>query len=122
MAGTVPGTILVVSDDPDVADEARFALRDEVTVETAVDATDALRKLALLAPAAVVVDLQTGRAGGYSLAREMSQLTRLSSIPIVMLIEREPDRWIADQAGAEVVLRKPVESGALGRALAQLNS
>ncbi len=122
MASTGSGTILVVSDDPDVTDEARFALRDDVTVETAVDATDALHKLALLAPAAVVVDLQTGRAGGYSLAREMSHLTRLSSIPIVMLIEREPDRWIADQAGAEAVLRKPLDPGALGRALAQLNA
>lgn len=120
MAGTVTGTVLVVSDDADISDEARFGLPDAVTVETAVDATDAIERLALLRPAVVVVDLQTGNAGGYALARDMSQQPKLAGIPIVMIIEREQDRWIAGQAGAAVTLRKPLEAGALGRALADV--
>lgn len=120
MAGTVTGTVLVVSDDPDISDEARFGLVDAVTVETAMDATDAIEKLALLRPAIVIVDLQTGNSGGYALARDMSQQPKLAGIPIVMIIEREQDRWIAGQAGAAVTLRKPLAAGALGRALADL--
>lgn len=120
MADRPRGRVLVVSDDPDVTDEARFGLHEDVSVETATDATDGLHKLALLNPSVVIVDLQTGRAGGYALASDMSQQSKLSAIPIVILIEREQDRWIAGQVGAALILRKPLEPGALGHALAEL--
>lgn len=120
MADGPRGTVLIVSDDPDISEEARFGLADHATVELANDAIEAFGKLALLAPTVVIVDLQTGNSGGYALARDMSQQPKLSGIPVVLLIEREADRWIAGQAGAAVILRKPLEPGALGRALAEL--
>ncbi len=120
MADTPGGTVLVVSDDPDVSDEARFALPGDLTIELATDGTEAIDKLASLRVSVVIVDLRTGRAGGYALARDMSQQSKLAGIPIVILIEREQDRWIAGQAGAAVILRKPLEPGALARAVAEI--
>jgi DNA-binding response OmpR family regulator len=43
----------------------------------------------------------------------MSYFDRLSDVPIVMLLEREQDGWLARQAGAAHVLVKPVETSAL---------
>lgn len=116
------GSILVVSDDPDIADEAYFGLPGDLTAILADEARSAWTKLASLTPAAVVVDLMTGSSGGFALGRDMSQVERLAKIPIVMLIDRDQDAWLARQAGAAVTLRKPLEPGALARTVASLLS
>lgn len=107
------GVLLVVSDDPEVADELRFGLPGGIEVASANDARDAIDKLASLTPRAVVVDLQTGSAGGFALARDMSQIARLASIPVIVLLERAVDGWLADQAGATLALKKPVDGSVL---------
>lgn len=109
----MPGVLLVVSDDPEVADELRFGLPGGIEVASAHDARDAIEKLASLTPRAVVVDLQTGSAGGFALARDMSQIARLAAIPVIVLLEREADSWLAAQAGATLALKKPVDGSVL---------
>jgi DNA-binding response OmpR family regulator len=64
-------------------------------------------------PSAVVVDLQTGSAGGVSLLREMQQHASLSSIPVLVLLEREQDAWLANNFGAAAHLTKPVQTSEL---------
>ena len=113
MTGVMAGVLLVVSDDPEVADELRFGLPGGIEVASANDARDAIAKLASLTPRAVVVDLQTGSAGGFALARDMSQIARLASIPVIVLLERAADSWLADQAGATLALKKPVDGSVL---------
>lgn len=103
------GPIFVVSDDSEVAEEVGFSLPSDVEVVTAIDARGASEVLDRITPAVVIVDLMTGRAGGFALARDMSQTPRLSAIPIIMLIERDQDRWLAGRAGAARILRKPVQ-------------
>lgn len=109
----MPGVLLVVSDDPDVSEELSFGLPGGIEVASAGDAREAIEKLASLTPRAVVVDLQTGSAGGFALARDMSQIARLASIPVIVLLERDADRWLADQAGAAMSLKKPVDGSVL---------
>jgi DNA-binding response OmpR family regulator len=113
------GLIVAVSDDPAVADDLRFGLPDGFEVVAADDARTAWKEMTGDArhPVAVVVDLQTGSAGGFSLAREMATSARLETVPVVMLIERDQDTWLARQAGAEVVLRRPLHPGALAAAV-----
>jgi DNA-binding response OmpR family regulator len=102
------GVWLVVSDDPAVGDEIRFGLPAEVELEVCNDGRVAIKRLEELTPRVVVVDLQTGNAGGFGLAKDMSQTVRLEAIPVIVLLEREQDRWLAQQAGATLALRKPV--------------
>ena len=64
-------------------------------------------------PSVVLVDIQTGSAGGFSLARDMSQTARLRDVPILMLIEREQDKWLATEAGARLLRLKPIGAGEL---------
>jgi DNA-binding response OmpR family regulator len=101
--------ILVVSDDPRVTDAARYAFPSDVEVELARDAREALASMKESVPSAVVVDLQTGSAGGFALARDMKQDRRLETVPILMLLERDQDAWLARQAGANRLRTKPLD-------------
>ena len=101
--------ILVVSDDPRVTDGARYGFPSDADVETVRDAREALASMRQSIPSVVVVDLQTGSAGGFGLARDMHQDRRLENVPILMLLERDQDAWLARKAGADRFRTKPVE-------------
>lgn len=99
-----------MTDNKPVHDELEFGFPEAVEVEFAHDSRDAWELLDEGGEpfSAVVVDLQTGAAGGYSLARDMKATRALADIPIVILLEREQDVWLARQAGAHASLLKPV--------------
>jgi DNA-binding response OmpR family regulator len=99
--------VLVVSDNQAVRDEFAYGFPTDVEVSFARDSRDAWRLLREQPRSAVVVDLQTGSAGGYNLAKEMSA-TDLADIPVILLLEREQDAWLARQAGARNYHLKPV--------------
>jgi DNA-binding response OmpR family regulator len=109
-SGSPPRHLLVVTDDPSVRDELQFGLSTESEVLLAIDAREAKIKMSETVPLAVVVDLQTGSEGGFSLARDMADDQRLAQVPIILLLERPQDAWLAKQAGAAAYLVKPVDA------------
>ena len=64
-------------------------------------------------PALVIVDLRSGNAGGFVVARELDQVEKLRDVPVYMLLQRPHDAWIAKQAGADLYRTKPVNTGDL---------
>jgi two-component system phosphate regulon response regulator PhoB len=104
--------ILVVSDDAQIQQEAKFGFASDVEIVSARDAREAAALLSER-PDLVIVDLQSGNAGGYALARDMSQSQATADVPILMLLEREQDDWLARQAGAARVRVKPITSALL---------
>ncbi|MGH2754558.1 MAG: response regulator [Actinomycetota bacterium] len=105
--------ILVVSDDPVVQDEVCFGFPSDIEVKAANDAREAWKVMEDQLPSVAVIEIRTGSAGGFGLARDMSQRKDLQDIPILMLLERAQDRWLAKTAGACAVLVQPIETGAL---------
>jgi DNA-binding response OmpR family regulator len=105
--------VLVVSDDPRVGEEIDYGAPSHVKAEIVPDSRAAWSRLQLMTPAVVVVDIQTGSAGGYGLARDMRADRRFSDTPILMLLERDQDGWLAKQAGASLWRTKPVEVSTL---------
>lgn len=105
--------ILVVTDDPTLELEARFAFPDDFDVVVVGDARAASAELADWTPAVVVVDLLSGSAGGFALGSDMSQDSRLANVPMLMLIDRHQDEWLARQAGADAVRTKPIDTAEL---------
>lgn len=102
--------VLVVSEDPQIREEASFGFPPEVEVRFARDSTEAWPLLQETPPSLVIADLQTGNAGGFALSRDMAQVERLAKIPVFMLLEREQDAWLARQAGARKYRKKPMEA------------
>ena len=122
-AEDAPGIrVLVVSDDPQIVEEARFAFPGDVAVRFALDSREAKSQLADGSCDVVVVDLQTGSAGGYDLRKDMQYSGSATSIPLLLLLEREQDAWLAAQSGASAYKVKPLEAGELARTVLDLCS
>lgn len=66
----------------------------------------------------LVIDGDLFPKGGFALLyalRSQAQLEGREHVPAVILADREQDRWLADWAGANAVLIKPVAPFALAR-------
>ncbi len=105
--------MLVISGDAALIEEARYGLPDDLEVMNAPDALAAAPLLEEHPPALVIVDLRAGNAGGFALAKDMHQIAALREVPIYILLQRVQDRWLAEQAGADLYAIKPVETSAL---------
>lgn len=106
---SVAHTILVVEDDPDVADTLRGLLRAfGYEVEIAPDGNHGLRALrAGLRPSLIVLDLMMPNMDGHRF-REVQRLDpELSAIP-TMVITADA-RATAERLGVTACLRKPFD-------------
>ena len=104
---------MVVSRDLALLEETRYGFPGDIEVVHAQDAFDAAAILQGKPPAVVILDLRSGNAGGFATAREMDQVAELRDVPVLMLLQREQDSWLAEQAGAALYRTKPIETSAL---------
>lgn len=105
--------VAVVTGDEQVQEEVRFGFPSGVEVSILSDARAAWDWMHDKTPSVAIVDIQTGNAGGFGLARDMAQDPKLAGVPILMLIERRQDEWLAEQAGAASHRIKPVDADEL---------
>ena len=100
--------ILVVDDDPTVADVVRRYLeRAGMAVELAADGPAALDAFAARPPDLVVLDLMLPGIDGLEVCRRLRQ--RLPALPVVMLtaLGEEADRVLGLEVGADDYVTKP---------------
>jgi DNA-binding response OmpR family regulator len=112
--------VVVVTDEPRLGSEISDGMPAGFSIHLARDAREATDLMKSRTPAVVIVDIRTGSAGGVALARDMAQDRRLAAIPIVMLLERPQDEWLARTAGARVVRTRPVSAETLARDIRDL--
>lgn len=117
-------TILVAADARWVRDQVRAAFVSpgqrvvEVTrgqdVRAAVGAEN---------PDLVILDMQIGNMGGIAVAIDLrleESAGRLPRSTILLLVDREADRFLANRAETDAVLVKPVDAGTLRRTAKRL--
>lgn len=125
--------ILCVTDAPWVVNELEAALaRPGTTLHVVPTAREALAWLWAVAsgdpdragdhtlPDLIIADLQTGSAGGVALAREVqleAGAGRLPEIPVILLLDRVADVFLASRSAAAGWLIKPLEALRLRRAV-----
>lgn len=105
--GTVHGRILVVDDDPTVADVvARYLRRDGHEVICAADGRQALRHAAEKPPDLVVLDLMLPGIDGLEVC---ARLREHGPVPVIMLtaLGEEVDRVVGLEHGADDYVTKP---------------
>ncbi|MEU9017062.1 response regulator transcription factor [Actinomadura sp. NPDC048394] len=101
------GRVLVVDDDPTVAEVvARYLARDGHDVECVADGPAALRRARENSPDLVVLDLMLPGMDGLEVCR---RLRATSAVPIVMLtaLGAETDRLVGLETGADDYVTKP---------------
>jgi DNA-binding response OmpR family regulator len=107
MVSSDVGRILVVDDDPTVAEVvARYLVRDGHEVECVADGLAALRAAARRSPDLVVLDLMLPGIDGLEVCR---RLRERSPVPVVMLtaLGEETDRLVGLETGADDYVTKP---------------
>ncbi|MDQ1481922.1 MAG: hypothetical protein QOI44_2783 [Actinomycetota bacterium] len=117
-------TILVAAEAKWVRDQVRSAFvgPGQEVVEVA-RGQDVRAKVDELEPDLVVLDLQIGNMGGVAVAIDLrleQSGGRLPYVPILLLLDRRDDAFIARRADVDLTLLKPVDAGVLRRAAAPL--
>jgi DNA-binding response OmpR family regulator len=116
--------IIVAADGAVVRDRVRNALAgrdlEVVELQRGEDVRDAVRTQE---PELVVLDMQIGNMGGVAVAIDLhleASADRLPDVPVLLLLDREHDRFLAKRAAADAELVKPVDPGTLRRTVARL--
>jgi DNA-binding response OmpR family regulator len=117
-------TVLAASDADWVRDHVRAALVgpgfEVIEVESG---RDVRRVVAEREPDLVIVDLQIGNMGGMAVALDLrleESGGRLPHVPILLLLDREADRFLARRSTADAMLVKPIDAGTLRRTVKAL--
>ena len=116
--------LLIVSDAATVRADVRSALSDASTVVREV--TRGARVLPAVPerrPDLVVMDLQIGKMGGMASCLDLrleEGAGRLPHVPVLMLLDRRADVFLARQASADGWVLKPIDPLRLSRAIKAL--
>ena len=116
--------VLVVSDSPNVREEVIASLPDMgITVRELNHGVDVLAAVQAHTPDLVVLDQQIGRMGGMAACLDLHLehgAGRAPFVPVLMLLDRRADVFLAKRSDAEGWIVKPIDPLRLGRAIAAL--
>jgi CheY-like chemotaxis protein len=105
----MPGSLLVVEDDPDLVDLLQVILQDAgYRVATATDGLEALARVQAEMPSLILLDMRMPRMNGWEFAAEFRARWN-RSCPIVVVTAAENARLRAEEVGADGWLEKPFE-------------
>jgi DNA-binding response OmpR family regulator len=71
----------------------------------------------------VIADLQVGNMGGFAIAKALhleEGSGRMAHTPMVLLLDREADKFLGGRAQVEAQLVKPVDAGTIRRLVKRL--
>lgn len=116
--------VLVVSDSAKVRAEVINALADPtVGVRELTRGAEVRSAVAAKAPSLVVLDQQIGKMGGMATCLDLrleESGGRLPHVPVLLLLDRRADVFLARRAVADGWVVKPLDSIRLARAMQRL--
>jgi phosphate regulon transcriptional regulator PhoB len=104
------GRVLVVEDEPDVAELIRYNLaKDGYAVLISPNGADAVRHVREARPDLVLLDLMVPQLNGWEVCRRLKQDPGTRGIPVIMLTGRaeEGDKVLGFELGADDYVTKP---------------
>jgi DNA-binding response OmpR family regulator len=106
--------VLVVTDATWVLDDVEAAVGGpETTLRSVRAGVDLLPAVRTALPDLVVLDLQIGNMGGMAACLNLrleEGAGRLGNVPVLMLLDRRPDVFLARRAEADGWLLKPLDA------------
>jgi DNA-binding NarL/FixJ family response regulator len=112
--------VLIVSDSASVREELRSALEDDETEIRELNSGEAVRAAVESDPPDLVItDLQVGNMGGMAICLDLhleESGDRIPHVPVVILLDRRADVFLARRSLAEGWLVKPLDPIRIRRA------
>ena len=116
--------VLVVSDSPNVLEVVASAIPDPaITVRELTRGQDVRPAVQASKPDLVILDQQIGRMGAMAVCLDLhleQGAGRLPHVPVLMLLDRRADVFLARRSEAEGWVVKPLDPMRLGRAITTL--
>ncbi len=113
--------ILLVSDSEAVRDEVKAAVGDSSTTFREMTRGAGVRAAVEdQTPDLAIIDLQVGKMGGMATCLDLrleESAGRLPHVPVLMLLDRRADVFLARRSQAEGYIVKPLDPMRLGRAV-----
>ena len=112
--------ILIASDADWIHNEVKAALGDpDTTFRSVRSGAEALKECAEQEPDLAVIDLQIGNMGGMATCHALrldESVGALGKIPVLMLLDRDADVFLAKRSEADGWLIKPLDAFRLRKA------
>lgn len=116
-------SVLLVADDDWVYNDVVSALSDPDTeLDYITDPKAVAERVVESQPDVAVIDLQVGTMGGMALARSIREAHALDGapdIPVVLLLDRAADSFLAKRSAAAAWVKKPFTAADLREAVAK---
>lgn len=104
-------TVLLIADDDWVRNDVEAALSGpRRTITTVSDPHEAVTAAADADPSAILIDMQVGSMGGMAVVRACKDAIaagRMAEAPLILLLDRAADVFLADRSGADAWVTKP---------------
>ncbi len=104
-------TLLLVADTTWVRNDVLAAVAEpDVRVATCEDPRRAVEAVAAEQPDVVLVDMQVGSMGGMAVTRALRDAAaegEIPDVPVVLLLDRHADQFLARRAGTAAAVTKP---------------
>jgi two-component system alkaline phosphatase synthesis response regulator PhoP len=104
------GTVLVVEDEPDVAELIRYHLAKEgYDVRIAANGGDAVKYAQGIQPDLILLDIMVPQLNGWEVCRRLKQDPETRALPVIMVTGRveEGDKVLGFELGADDYVTKP---------------
>ena len=112
-------TIVVAADGAWIRAQVEAAFASETTeVISLTRGQDVRATVGREHPDLVILDLQIANMGGIAVAIDLhleAEAGRIPDVPILLLLDREHDRFLAKRAAADAELVKPIDAATLRR-------
>ncbi len=119
-------TILLYSDDVDVRAQVRLAVGrrlerggPEIVWLEAATADEVIARVRTAPPDLLVLDGEADKVGGMGLSRQLKEET-YNCPPILVLLGRPQDAWLASWSDADAAISRPLEPVAVREAVLRL--
>ena len=116
--------LLVVSDSPTVREEVKASIpNSSYAVRELTRGAEVVAAVRQATPDLIVLDSQIGAMGGMATCLELhleEGAGRLPHVPVLMLVDRRADVFLARRSAAEGWLVKPLDAMRTNRAIAAL--
>ena len=112
------GEVLLVTDADWIAQQCEAALGGDHRLHRVRRGADTLEAIELVEPDLVLLDMQVGNMGGMAAClavRQEEGMGRMEPRPVIMLLDRDADEFLARSSEADAWLVKPINPMRLAR-------